>query len=335
MLHARKRGAIIIAPDYPLGPEGNYADICDSIRDFLRWYKEDGYFKDEKDDSESNSWQERIIKKINKKDITIDKDRVFVEGESAGGHAAVMALWINAANDGPKLSVKSCLLRYPMLVHYARDFPPENENNGMVIYMGEKFTQTDVTQRAKDIVAAINELEKWGLVPTRSKGYAPQNMSATLLLSITKLWQSVFQRKHGEKIGGPVDPTNPDYMDCLERVDRCVDTVDHDYLPPIAMYHGSKDPNCPIKYTEEFQQILLNKYPVYRRQGALSLREVSYLNWKYSFMKVGEGSSKKRELAWQPMDEVGHAFDYDLDTDREEFLKATYEDIDKVWLSKD
>jgi acetyl esterase/lipase len=330
-MHARRKGAIIIAPDYPLGPEGNYADICDSIRDFLRWYKENGYFKDETD-SKSESWQKWITKKIDKTNITIDKDRVYVEGESAGGHAAVMALWINAAHDGPKLSIKSCLLRYPMLAHYARGFP---KDKGKIVYMGESFTPSDVTKRAHDVVAAIDELEEWGLVPTRSKGYAPQYMSATFLLSLTKLWQPVFQRKHGKKIGsrGTIDPSVPDYMDCLDRVDKCVNSVDHNYLPPIGMYHGVQDTNCPIENTRIFQSILKEKYPVYQKKNAVFLHEVSYLNWKYSLVQAGKGGAKKADFTWQRIDKVEHAFDYDLDIAREPFLQDTYATIDEFWRS--
>jgi hypothetical protein len=168
----------------------------------------------------------------------------------------------------------------------------------MVIYMCERLAPSGVDKRAREVVAAINELKNQALVPIRNKGYAPQEMSATLLVSITKLWRPVFQCHHGSAIGGDFEPANADFVDCLAWVDSYADYVDHKFLPPIAMYHSPKDPNCPIENTRKFRNIFTQEYPVHKARHAILLTEASHLKWKYLPPDVREGEARRTECTW-------------------------------------
>lgn len=119
---AKARRAIIIAPNYLLTSEANDKDIVKTISDFLYLYKEDGCFE-----PGHKRWTQWLYSQNSRKDFTIDKDRVYVEGESAGGQAAVTAMWPNAVKGGTDLPIKVALLRYPMITHYKRDWEKTTE----------------------------------------------------------------------------------------------------------------------------------------------------------------------------------------------------------------
>jgi len=147
----KQKNAIIIAPNYPLGPEGNYVNIYQAIYDFLRWYKEDGYFKIQTDDK-ITSWQNWLYGEVAKKGgkLAIAKDQIYIEGESAGAHAAVTAMWLNAAKDGGmKIPIQAALLRFPMIAHY------EREAGEKVPYMGQEWPKVDIEERAEEVAKEI------------------------------------------------------------------------------------------------------------------------------------------------------------------------------------
>ncbi|CAO2649949.1 Nn.00g012410.m01.CDS01 [Neocucurbitaria sp. VM-36] len=302
--HAKKHKAIVVAPDYPLGPEANYYQIFRAIRDFLRFYNEDGCFEEGED-----HWTQWLAKNIGK-EITINRDRLVVEGESAGAHAAVTALFLNAhVETGTKLAIDAVLLRYPMIAHYERYFPAGGQP---IDYMGHKIRPQDAEKHARLIRGAVHRLDRFNILPTRTKGYAPQYMALAFLLSTTQSWNVSFRRDAwaGE------DHSN---MDCLERASQCVETVDHKYLPPIVMYHGHDDSNCPYGNTERFKELLTKHYPTrYIEDKTIFLEKVTQLNEKNGV----EGNQSS---------EVGHGFDYALNTEREPFLKRAYERVDKFW----
>ncbi|KAF1846345.1 alpha/beta-hydrolase [Cucurbitaria berberidis CBS 394.84] len=308
--HAKRHKAIVIAPDYPLGPEAHYKTIADSVRDFLRFYKEDGCFEAGED-----HWTQWLAKAIDKEDVTINREKVFIEGESAGAHAAVTAMFLNAdKGDGAKLNINAALLRYPMIAHYERSFPSRSKT---LSYMGHNVFEADAIHQASAIVAEIEVLQKLGLVPTRARGYAPEYMAPAFLLSTTGFWKYLFQRRHQCSSGLPSDER--DYMDCLERAEKCSTTVESRHLPPIVMYHGHDDLNCPYHNTEKFKQLLMKYYPEqYVENETVFLEPVTFLNEKAGL----EGN-------YSP--EVGHGFDYALRGDREPFLKRAYERVDRFW----
>ncbi|KAI4618932.1 hypothetical protein J4E83_005883 [Alternaria metachromatica] len=324
---AKKRGAIIIAPDYPLAPEANYEDIVKSMRDFLDWYKEDGCFE-----PRYTEWTKWLYSRTPGQKYSIDKDRVYVEGESAGGQAAVTAMWLNATKGGPNLPIKVALLRYPMIAHYKRDWDKsadKKENKGKNQYMGQWFTETEVKERAKDVGAVIRELEKRGVVPTCSERWPSQGMAFAFILSMAQTWKDLLRRKHGDC--SLADPTNTNYMDGLERAKHTSKDVEPDFLPPIHIFHGWDDPNCDVKDTIKFRDTLRDSELYgdrFKEDNMLFMSIVKSLQtrptWNSETEKVDRGPSEK----------VGHGFDYWLDEDKEQFLKDAYTWVCKRWDAK-
>jgi hypothetical protein len=110
----------------------------------------------------------------------------------------------NANKDnGFKLPIKVVFLRYPMIKHYKRAEPVY----GVLEFIDHKFPMAVVKDKAQAIKKEILKFEdlkvgdtdddRRGYVRTRTKGYAPQYMWPSPLLSITGEWQWLFQREHG------------------------------------------------------------------------------------------------------------------------------------------
>jgi len=331
---AKQKNAIIIAPNYPLGPEGNYVDIYQAIYDFLRWYKEGGYFKKVWDDTDdkTKSWQEWLCREVANKGgkLAIDKDQVYVEGESAGAHAAVTAMWLNAAKDGGlKIPIQAALLRFPMIAHYKRTVKAGEK----VPYMGPKYSQDDIKAKAEAVEEEILKLERMGIVPTCTGRPPPRGMAFAVFLSVPGKWQSCFQRQHGdstldkERLLDEDGIIRESLMDGIERAEICANRVDHELLPPIYIYHGQKDPNCPLTNTEKFVATL-RKPELYgdrfKDTKTLSLDVVRHLNKKPNF-------DQAKGIHYVTDDEVGHGFDYDLDEKDEPFLKKAYDWVGSFW----
>lgn len=321
--HAYNSRAIIIAPDYPLGPEANYHDICFALRDFLRFYRMDGCFLEEQE-----HWTEWLISQIKKK-ITINRDNLFIEGESAGGHATITALFDNARKANKfKLPVKVVLLRYPMIKHYKRS-PPLSEE---IAFMGRKFTMKQIKEQAQDITKQILEIEtmqigdQTGFMRTRSKGFSPQYMWPAPVLSLSGQWQWMFQREHGAGALRPTKATEVKNLDCLERAKKMVDEVEHKFLPPIVMHHAPDDLNCPYDDTKVFKDRLHDYYPTqYPRKkddkDTLTDERVHLIPVTNLVEKDG-----KRD---NPSTEVGHGYDYwQLD---EPFITMSYSHVKRYW----
>jgi acetyl esterase/lipase len=322
---AKEKGAIIIAPNYCLGPEGNYQDIYSSIKDFLAWYDKEGCFE-----PGCEKWTDWVYKQESTQNFTIDKKHVYVEGESAGGHAAVTAMWLNAAKDGPHLPIDVALLRYPMIAHYSRSWPEKTKENpgGLVLYMAEGYKPSFVADSAKDVAAIIVELEKWGVVPTCTARPPPRGMALAVRLSITQTWKQYFQRLHGEELGGPVDPQDETLMDGVERAENCADRVIPQFLPPIHIYHGHDDTNCKPGDTEKFVKALRNPQLYGQRfegDDMLFFQEVYELKTKRVW------DNKNKVLKIERSGAVGHGFDYYLQEKDEKFLRNAYERVAKLW----
>ncbi|CBX91479.1 hypothetical protein IAQ61_010825 [Plenodomus lingam] len=316
---ARANNAIIIAPDYPLGPEASYRDISNAIKTFLIWYNEGGCFEP----GNFTHWKQWLstVTAMDFTNLQPQINDILIEGESAGGHAAVTAMFANAEkkieHTNPwacDLPIAAVFLRYPMVKHYARECPDS------VTYMNSEFTRAEVQKHAQDIKDAIVELEAFELVPSRSRSHPPHGMSAAFLLSITKEWQAMFQR-HAVN-GNDIDAA----MDCLERVEAYVGKVDT-VLPRIIMYHGDKDSNCPIDETRRFCDLLIQNYPeIYTENDTLIFQSVGSLAVQATWIK------EMGRLEARAVDTVAHGFDYDLIPRNEEFLRKTYRIIGKWWL---
>jgi len=293
----------------------------DSIQDFLDWYKEDGSLE-----PRFKNWTKWLYDQEPKQDFTIDKDHVYIEGESAGGHAAVTAMWLNATKGGTNLPIDAALLRYPMIAHYARnwdDCAKATNQDGKVDFMGSLFTKEEVESRKEDIEKLINELEDRGLVPTCSSRWPAVGMAFAFVLSVTERWQWFFQRRH--KLADPKKQKESDYMDGIERVEHTHGEVEHDLLPPIYIIHGDEDKNCPPKNTKRFVETLRKTYPTrYKDDKTLRLDIVDMIAKK-------PDSDKGRPVVLNNAKKVGHAFDYSLDEKNEKFLRDAYDWIGAYW----
>jgi hypothetical protein len=73
--------------------------------------------------------EKKKIKQLLNTAVDVDKKRVFVDGESAEGHAAVTAMWLNAEKKGPNIPIDVALLWYPMVAHYKRNFGKDGKQN--------------------------------------------------------------------------------------------------------------------------------------------------------------------------------------------------------------
>jgi len=314
-----------MAPEYPLAPEANYKDIVESIRDFLNWYKEDGCFE-----SDYTSWTRWLHDqdKLKGKHFTIDKDRVYVEGESAGGQAAVTAMWLNATKGGPNLPIRVALLRYPMIAHYRRDWE-KTAQDGKNAYMGQWFAEEEVKERAQDIDSVIRELEKRGVVPNTTSRWPSKGMAFAFILSITQTWKGLLRRKHGDC--SLADPTDTDYMDGIERAKYTYQDVVPDLLPPIHIFHGLDDPNCDIKDTIKFYDTLRDsKLYGDRFKG----NDMLYMSIVKSLQTKPTWNSETQKVDRGPSEKVGHGFDYWLNEKEEPFLKHAYDWVCTRWDAK-
>jgi acetyl esterase/lipase len=288
----------------------------------LIWYKSDGFFRT--DSRPYDNWTAWLADQTKTRPINPATNPIFVHGESAGGHAVVTSMFLNAEKSvGLDLPIKIALLRYPMVKHYTRLFPA----TGTLTYMGKSVTHAETIARRRAFEREIWLLEKYGLVPARSKGFAPQWMSCAFVLATTGRWKTMFQRSHGPytqaliegnadlgaEIAWPaVGSENEGSWDCVERAKGSMDKVGHGKLPRVVMYHGTGDGNCPVGDTRELRDVLIEKYPGRYNEETAFLEERETLQGK-------EGP-------------VDHAFDYNLEVGNEKWLKEIFEKVDEAWL---
>jgi hypothetical protein len=80
-----------------------------------------------------------------------------------------------------------------MLRHYKSGFGDKEEADYVGVPVKKQATEAQELKLEEEIWL----LEKYGLVPSRSKSYAPKDMAGAFLLSRTQRWQNMFQRRHG------------------------------------------------------------------------------------------------------------------------------------------
>jgi hypothetical protein len=293
----------------------------DSLTEFLHWYKEDGCFE-----PDFTRWTEWLYSQTPAQSFTVDKKSVYVEGESAGGLAAVTALWINANKGGPNLPIDVALLRYPMIAHYERSWDKSANLQGKVAYMGEHFTQDQVDDRATGIYNVLKELEALGLVPTCSSRWPPVGMAFAFILSMHRSWQRRFQREHGGVFSA--EGSDTDYKDGIGRAKGTCRDIVRNLLPPMYIFHGNDDLNCPVSNTKYFVKVLRDpEYYGYRYEDNSTL----YLDVVKRLNNAPYWDPETKVLSRKEMDVVGHAFDYSLGEDDEPFLKKAYDWVGSRW----
>jgi len=246
---------------------------------------------------EGKNWEDWLLNLMPTKGVLIDTKTVLVEGESAGGNAAVVALFLNAdRKNGTKIPIRAALLRYPMLAHYKREFGDSDP----IHYMGKDYPKAQLSKQVLLILAERDRLQAMGYLSTRGNSSAPKNMASAMLMSVTKEWETSFKRaKPGQSTADPF--VN---KDCIERARESVDVMDADLLPAIYIYHGGADTNCPVKDTEEFVGVLRKNYPTAYTGDRLILNILPKMT---------------------------HGFDYDI-AKTEAFLELAYTFLNKHWL---
>jgi hypothetical protein len=289
-------------------PEGNGCDIYHALRDFLTFYKHDGCFV-----SGKRHWTDWLKEKM-PNEVTINKEAIFIEGESAGGNAIITTIFMNAdKEENFKLPIKVVMLRYPMIKHYLRKCITDN-----VPFMTGTYTKDELKEFVRQLTAEINNIEKVGFMRTRSKGYAPAYMWAAPVLSVTGEWQDIFQRVHGKE--NTWERNEKWSWDCLERAVNMHDKVDPDLLPSIIIHHGHDDLNCSFEDTENFKTLLQKHYPrTYPDDDRLKLIKVEML-------------LEKDGVEGKVSTEVGHGYDYWQD--KEPFQLECFKFVNKHWLKE-
>jgi hypothetical protein len=314
--YARRTKSVVVALNYPLGPNNTYRDINAAALDFYRFWTDNGYFK--KDDEVDEHWTDALVRKINLEDITLDKDRVRIETDSAGVDFACRLIFINAGlGQKSTLAIDAALFRYPMVTHYKREFPA---GGGTLDYMGQQITPEEAAQRELEIREELSRLEEFDLVPACVEASAPAHMGPAFLLPVNKQWEQTFQRMHGRKLGEFHDSNgkDPANWDCTTRAEKMAEKVDHGRMPRIIITHGYDDSNCPWSDVEKFMSCLRRLYP--GRYGADQAILAFKVNKLYSKPVLGKLNKIMREHSTT----VGHAFDRDLDAELEPYLPISY-----------
>lgn len=194
-----------------------------------------------------------------------------------------------------------------MIHHYDRS---QILDDGILDYMGLKFDRNKETDRAEikeaalRITTLIERFEKHSACPSATKRNPPMGMAAAFLLSVTGKWKEHFQRNHGKNQAA--QPYNPKNWSALDRAKNSQSLVEHDLLPPIVIYHGEDDLNCPFSDTKEFKNVLVEKYPTVYREGDT--------------------------LVLIPFPHKTHGFDYNTKAKDEPLLDQAYNKIIEHWL---
>lgn len=117
-------------------------------------------------------------------------------------------------------------------------------------------------------------------------------------------------------------------LECMMEDNRMGDEVklkEPTHFPPIIIYHGHNDPNCPVQdvftFIEKCQKRWSQHYPGDDKNKRIFLEEIKFVT------KFDENG-----LAFTT-DDVGHGFDHDLVENQEPFLARSMARINHFWPS--
>jgi hypothetical protein len=209
-----------------------------------------------------------------------------------------------------------------MIKHYTRTYPVTE--TGKITFMNAAFGKDEIYAYAKGMKNEIARLEsitvrdRTGFVRTRTKGYAPEYMWASPVLTIAGEWKGMFQRVHGTALAHEDD--EPWSWDCLERVERMKGLVDEEWLPPIVAHHAHDDTNCPVKDTWEFKELLHDTFPGRYPVGDEMVKVIEVKQ-----LQESDGVKGK-----EPSTAVGHGYDYWQEN--EPFQIECFDFVSRFWL---
>ncbi|KAF2686024.1 alpha/beta-hydrolase [Lentithecium fluviatile CBS 122367] len=113
--------------------------------------------------------------------IRIDRSKVMVTGESAGGFLAAYT-WLKSP-----IQLTTVVLRYPMLAQYRR------EARG---YGGVAISMEDYAWMAEAVIGEVERIKRMGEpMPAESSLHPPENMPGANILSSAGRWKDVFQHE--------------------------------------------------------------------------------------------------------------------------------------------
>ncbi|KAL5462932.1 hypothetical protein PMIN06_001390 [Paraphaeosphaeria minitans] len=237
LCQARDQGAVILAVNYPRFPLADINDITRAVDDF--W----AYFYDENDFTEDY--------KHAFPGLSIDRKRLLVSGESAGGYVAAYS--VMCAH--PKLEANALFLRYPMLRHYKRD----DRDNLEIPYMGESIVKKEAQEGANalwEVVQRIRgEMKKAGLLGLSDQGVfadilerrtPPYGMCGAFMTSWVGTWVDYFG-------GGPQGEISPDVLTLMVQANSKRQRLGPGAkIPALFIYHGTDDKNVPFEVSKAF-----------------------------------------------------------------------------------
>ncbi|KAF2249365.1 hypothetical protein BU26DRAFT_595215 [Trematosphaeria pertusa] len=308
--HARANNIILLCPNYRLMPEANGAAILQDIDQFWDFYLNCPYLTE-------------FFQEVGK--VELDREQSLISGESAGVYCAV-ASWLRHSD---KLSILALYLQYGMLAYYERVFPcdapgfdEESYRASQVgevlklapdelVYMGHPVKKEEVNKRAKELMDAVQKLEAVGQLPTCTGRAPPNGMLAAFTTSTSPpAWRECLQR------GGTQTP------DIINMLKEKKDPPKN--FPPMFLYHGHDDPNCPIeKNSQALVDLCCELFPKHYIKNAkdpkIVLKTVTEIRAKD---KDGKPELKKK---------VGHGFDYPLHEDWNPFIAEGIKFINSHW----
>ncbi|KAJ4360784.1 uncharacterized protein N0V89_001351 [Didymosphaeria variabile] len=282
---AKAQRAVILAVNYPRFPLADINDITRAIDDFWDYFYSTDMI---------NGYKACIGK------LALDKEKLLISGESAGGYAAAYSV----IRPHEKLKVNALFLRYPMLRHYER-VDSWKEQLG---YMGrtvndKKYIEKKVNELWEMVQTIRKEMKDHGLLGRSDDGIfadilkrrvPPYGMLGAFASSWCGTWSNYFGKT-------TKDERLPDILTQLEQMKDNSQVSGLKKVPALFIYHGKDDTNVSPEVSVTFKQ-----------------------QWERLFENV-----KGLKINFK-MPEGPHGFDYLLD---DEFMRDFIKDMTEAWIS--
>ncbi|KAL1600545.1 hypothetical protein SLS60_006931 [Paraconiothyrium brasiliense] len=279
---AKDQGAVILAVNYPRFPLADIKDITRAVDDFWNYFYSSELIEDYKNCVRS---------------LALDKTKLLISGESAGGYAAAYSVM----RPHEELNANVLFLRYPMLRHYKR----ADREKEQLPYMQRKVDKNDVKDKVVELGKKVQmirkEMKERKLLDLSDEGIfadildrrtPPYGMCGAFASSWCDTWTDYF----GNATDGGL---LPDILTQMENGKKA--PSDLKKVPALFIYHGDADTNVPLEVSETFVE-----------------------QWKRLFKQDNlKGEFKKR-------DEGAHGFDYWLD---DKWMRDFVENMTKAWIS--
>jgi acetyl esterase/lipase len=206
-------------------------------------------------------------------DLIIDRKKLIISGESAGGYVAAYSV----IRPHKKLEVKALFLRYPMLRHYER----VDRNELKLKYMGTDIDKENVEENAPALWTFVHQtmrpaMKAAGLLGLSDEGiYAdildrrspPYGMCGALTSSWLGTWSDYLgMTTKGERLD--------DILTQLLRANRRDEDVGPHKAPALFIYHGTKDINVPLEVSETFVEEWKRMFKSHDLNGKVHLKTV-------------------------------------------------------------